>query len=33
MKIEKFRLRGNNHCAREHFSYCAAAHTRSLEGT
>jgi hypothetical protein len=21
------------HCARKHFSYCAAAHPRSLEGT
>jgi hypothetical protein len=30
MKTEKLQLRGNK---REHFSYCAAAHQRSLEGT
>jgi hypothetical protein len=33
MKIEKFQQRGKIQCARQHFSYCAAAHTRSLEGT
>jgi hypothetical protein len=32
MKIKKLQLRGNN-CAREHCSFCAAAHPRSLEGT
>jgi hypothetical protein len=33
MNIEKFQLRDHNYCAQEHFSYCAAAHPRSLEGT
>jgi hypothetical protein len=31
MKPEICQLRGNN--AREHFSYCAPAHLRILEGT
>jgi hypothetical protein len=33
MKTENFQLRSNNQRAREHFSYSAAAHPRSLEGT
>jgi hypothetical protein len=33
MKSTKFQCAATIQCAREHFSYCAAAHPRSLEGT
>ena len=33
MKIENTNYAATIQCARQHFSYCAAAHPRSLEGT
>jgi hypothetical protein len=33
MKIEKFSCMATIQCAREHFSYCVAAHPHSFEGT